>query len=238
MSSFLWRGVIMEGETPTVSRDWLVYKRTSSNGFKGHREVVELNLMVCSTQQQIVTWNNKEGFKQNASCKTCFSGNSVWCWTNRTNALSIKTTQLYQGSQMGIIGWKWWPGSVVRMAFLSNVTVVDHILSIINQSLGLRRPSPAFVSLPFLIIIIVIITECITNLFHWKYLQSINVRGFGHDLFPGHLTQDKYRKYESKGQRQVCHSASSTDFGEERWSIRLKVGVKYRLRPVEVGPWF
>lgn len=38
----------MGGETPTG----LVYKRTSSNGFKGHREVAELNLMVCSTQQE------------------------------------------------------------------------------------------------------------------------------------------------------------------------------------------
>lgn len=52
MSSFLWKGVIMEGETPTVSRDGLIYKRTSSNGFKGPQEVGELNLMVCSTQQE------------------------------------------------------------------------------------------------------------------------------------------------------------------------------------------
>lgn len=57
-------------------------------------------------------------------------------------------------------------------------------------------------------------------------------------VWPWSVTQDKYRKYESKGQRQVCHSASSTDFGEERWSIRLKVGVKYSWRPVEVGPRF
>lgn len=79
---------------------------------------------------------------------------------------------------IGIIWWKLWPGSVVRMPFLSNVTVVDHILSIIKQSLGLMRPSLALESLSCLIIIIVVITECITNLFHWKYLLYINVWGF------------------------------------------------------------